>query len=207
MSGQDVQNDVGGMRVVSQGLGTGGFDSLQPVGEHDAKYLHDLSVAAGPAFQLALHTPLGDRQVSHPTPGCRRPARQDSARTSVRTGDCRPDPCRRRSCPPPSSCCRRCLGHIRDMMLEAVEQRFGACKTAHPVEMPSDNGSCYIARETRIFARQLGLRSCYTPVKSPQSNGMGSHPPHRRRQVAKTVTKSLDVGFCLLRHQTPHALT
>ena len=61
---------------------------------------------------------------------------------------------------------------IRDMMLEAVEQRFGACKTPHPIEMLSDNGSCYIARETRIFARQIGLKPCYTPVKSPQSNGI-----------------------------------
>jgi putative transposase len=38
--------------------------------------------------------------------------------------------------------------------------------------MLSDNGSPYIARDTRIFASQLGLRPCYTPVKSPESNGM-----------------------------------
>ena len=61
---------------------------------------------------------------------------------------------------------------IRDMMPEAVERRFGDYRTPHPVEMLSDNGSCYIARETRIFARQLGLRPCYTPVKSPESNGI-----------------------------------
>lgn len=60
----------------------------------------------------------------------------------------------------------------RDMMLEAVEQRFGTYKTPHPIEMLSDNAACYIARETRIFARQLGLRLCYTPVKSPQSIGI-----------------------------------
>ena len=58
------------------------------------------------------------------------------------------------------------------MMLEAVEGRFGDYRTPHPVEILSDNGSCYVARETRIFARQLGLRSCYTPVKSPESNGI-----------------------------------
>jgi putative transposase len=40
------------------------------------------------------------------------------------------------------------------------------------VEMLSDNGSPYIARETRIFAAQLGLKPCFTPVKSPQSNGI-----------------------------------
>lgn len=61
---------------------------------------------------------------------------------------------------------------IRDMMLEAVEGRFGGYRAPHPVEMLSDNGSPYIARETRIFARQVGLKSCYTPVKSPQSNGI-----------------------------------
>ncbi len=38
--------------------------------------------------------------------------------------------------------------------------------------MLSDNGSPYIAKDTRIFARQLGLKPCFTPVKSPQSNGI-----------------------------------
>ena len=61
---------------------------------------------------------------------------------------------------------------IRDMMLEAVEARFGGYRAPHPVEMLSDNGSPYVAKDTRIFARQLGLKSCYTPVKSPQSNGI-----------------------------------
>ena len=28
------------------------------------------------------------------------------------------------------------------------------------------------ARDTRILARQLGLRPCFTPVRSPQSNGL-----------------------------------
>ena len=38
--------------------------------------------------------------------------------------------------------------------------------------MLSDNGPPYIAKETRIFARQLGLKPCFTPVQSPQSNGI-----------------------------------
>ena len=57
-------------------------------------------------------------------------------------------------------------------MLEAVERRFGACRAPAAIEMLSDNGSPYIAKETRIFARQLGLRSCFTPIQSPQSNGI-----------------------------------
>lgn len=61
---------------------------------------------------------------------------------------------------------------IRDLMLEAVERRFGACRAPSAIEMLSDNGSPYIAKETRIFARQLGLKPCFTPVRSPQSNGI-----------------------------------
>ena len=61
---------------------------------------------------------------------------------------------------------------VRDMMLAAVEARFGGCRAPHQVEMLSDNGAPYIAKDTRIFARQLGLKPCFTPVKSPQSNGI-----------------------------------
>jgi transposase InsO family protein len=61
---------------------------------------------------------------------------------------------------------------IRDMMLEAVESRFGTIRAPETIEMLSDNGSPYIAKETIIFARQLNLKSCFTPVKSPQSNGI-----------------------------------
>lgn len=61
---------------------------------------------------------------------------------------------------------------IRDMMLEAVEQRFGSMRAPHPVEHLSDNGSPYTAKETRDFATALNLVPCFTPVKSPQSNGM-----------------------------------
>jgi putative transposase len=61
---------------------------------------------------------------------------------------------------------------IRDMMLEAVEARFGSARAPHPVEWLSDNGSIYIARDTRVFASQLNLVPCFTPVASPESNGM-----------------------------------
>ena len=61
---------------------------------------------------------------------------------------------------------------VRDMMLEAVEKRFGGYRAPHPVEMLTDNGAPYTARDTRIFASQLGLKPCFTPVKSPQSNGI-----------------------------------
>ena len=61
---------------------------------------------------------------------------------------------------------------IRDLMLEAVERRFGATSTPHPVQWLSDNGSGYRAHDTIDFADRLGLVSCFTPVRSPQSNGM-----------------------------------
>ena len=55
---------------------------------------------------------------------------------------------------------------VQDMMLEAVEGRFGTCHAPQPVEILSDNGSAYTAKDTRIFARQLGLKPCFTPVKA-----------------------------------------
>jgi putative transposase len=61
---------------------------------------------------------------------------------------------------------------IRDLMLEAVEKRFGAARTPHPIQWLSDNGSCYRAFETIEFAVRLGMVPCFTPVRSPQSNGM-----------------------------------
>jgi putative transposase len=61
---------------------------------------------------------------------------------------------------------------VRDMMLEAVEKRFGTFRAPAAVEILSDNGAPYTARETRVFARQIGLKPCFTPVQSPQSNGI-----------------------------------
>lgn len=61
---------------------------------------------------------------------------------------------------------------IRDLMLEAVEARFGTIRAPKPVEHLSDNGSPYVARETREFAAALNLIPCFTPVRSPESNGM-----------------------------------
>jgi len=58
---------------------------------------------------------------------------------------------------------------VRDLMLHAVEQRFKALQAFQAVEFLSDNGSCYTALETRRFATGLNLRSCFTPVASPQS--------------------------------------
>ena len=61
---------------------------------------------------------------------------------------------------------------VRDMMLDAVEKHFGAVRGPHPIEHLSDNGSPYTAKQTRDFAAALNLIPCFTPVKSPESNGM-----------------------------------
>ena len=61
---------------------------------------------------------------------------------------------------------------VRDMLLEAVEQRFGDLRAPHRVEFLANNGSPYTALATRRFATQLGLVPYFTPVASPQSNGI-----------------------------------
>ena len=82
-------------------------------------------------------------------------------------------------------CCdREAMGHvattggitaedIRDLMVATVEHRFGPVnRLASPIEWLSDNGSPYVAHDTRRFARDIGLVPRTTPVSSPQSNGM-----------------------------------
>ncbi|MDA6317398.1 IS3 family transposase [Escherichia coli] len=61
---------------------------------------------------------------------------------------------------------------VQDVMLGAVERRFGSELPASPVEWLTDNGSCYRANETRQFARMLGLEPKSTAVRSPESNGI-----------------------------------
>ncbi|MGU4407685.1 IS3 family transposase [Escherichia coli] len=61
---------------------------------------------------------------------------------------------------------------VQDVMLGAVERRFGSELPASPVEWLTDNGSCYRANETRQFARMLGLEPKNTAVRSSESNGI-----------------------------------
>ena len=61
---------------------------------------------------------------------------------------------------------------VQDVMLGAVERRFGNDLSSSPVEWLTDNGSCYRANETRQFARMLGLEPKNTAVRSPESNGI-----------------------------------
>jgi putative transposase len=82
-------------------------------------------------------------------------------------------------------CCdREAMGHVattggitaedvQDLMVATVEHRYGQVnRVPEPIEWLIDNGSCYTARNTRAFARGIGLIPRTTPVSSPQSNGM-----------------------------------
>lgn len=62
---------------------------------------------------------------------------------------------------------------IRDLITECVEYRFGkVSKLPQRLQWLSDNGPCYVSRETVMFARELGFDVCTTPSYSPESNGM-----------------------------------
>lgn len=61
---------------------------------------------------------------------------------------------------------------IRDLMVECVERRFAAVRAPHPVQWLADNGSVYAAARTLDIAIALNLQSCFTPVESPESNGV-----------------------------------
>jgi putative transposase len=62
---------------------------------------------------------------------------------------------------------------VRDVMVQTMCNRFGEVpELPSPAEWLSDNGSGYIARETRGFAQDIGPKPCRTPIRSSQSNGM-----------------------------------
>ena len=61
---------------------------------------------------------------------------------------------------------------ISDMMVHCFEKRFGTIRASHPVQWLSDNGSIFAAHKTIEIALALNLAPCFTPVESPESNGM-----------------------------------
>ena len=106
---------------------------------------------------------------------------------------------------------------VREMLIEAVERRFGAADAipaGHQLEFLSDNGGAYIAAETRALARSLGLKPINTPVCSPQSNGMAESfvNTFKRDYVArmdlrdaKTVLAQLPSAFEHFNEVHPHS--
>ena len=106
---------------------------------------------------------------------------------------------------------------VREMLIEAVEKRFGAVEAVpagHTLEFLSDNGGAYIAHDTRRVARSLGLTPINTPVCSPQSNGMAESfvNTFKRDYVsrmdltdAKTVLAQLPAAFEHFNNVHPHS--
>lgn len=103
---------------------------------------------------------------------------------------------------------------IRDLMLESVEKRFGNLLPSTPVQWLSDNGSAYVAEQTRLFARQIGLQPVTTPVRSPQSNGMAEsfvktikrdYVAHMPKPDRETALRNLTIAFEHYNEQHPHS--
>jgi len=82
-------------------------------------------------------------------------------------------------------CCdREAMGHVattggitaedvQNLKVATVEHRYGQVnRVPEPIEWLTDNCSRYTARNTRAFARGIGLIPRMTPVSRRQSNGM-----------------------------------
>lgn len=102
---------------------------------------------------------------------------------------------------------------VRDLMVQAVETRFGDRLPTMPIEWLTDNGSCYIAADTRKFARLVGLEPLTTAVRSPQSNGMAESfvKTFKRDYAARmdctdalAVLGQLDAAFTHYNEVHPH---
>ena len=102
-----------------------------------------------------------------------------------------------------------------DLMMQAIESRFGPNSTAPSgIEWLTDNGGCYTAAETRLFARALGLKPVTTPVSTPQSNGMAEslvktiklhYARLALRPDARTVMQQLVEWFEHYNAKRPHS--
>lgn len=102
---------------------------------------------------------------------------------------------------------------VCDLMVQAVEARFGSDLPAQSIEWLTDNGSCYIAGDTRRFARDIGLQPLTTAICSPQSNGMAEsfvktfkrdYVARMDRSDAPTVLRQLDAAFTHYNEVHPH---
>ena len=103
---------------------------------------------------------------------------------------------------------------VRDVMLAAVEWRFGNELPNKPIQWLSDNGSAYTAALTRSFAREVGLEPVNTPVSSPQSNGMAEsfvktikrdYVDFMPKPDARTAIGNLAIAFEHYNEYHPHS--
>ena len=61
---------------------------------------------------------------------------------------------------------------IQHLMVRSVYKRFNRNKAPKTIQFLSDRGSIYRASDTIECGRYLGLKSCFTRPRTPQSNGM-----------------------------------
>jgi len=103
---------------------------------------------------------------------------------------------------------------VRDLMVEAVEARFQGRLPQQAIEWLTDNGSPYIARDTRSFAREIGLDPVTTAIRSPQSNGMAEafvktfkrdYVERMDRADAISVMRQLNAAFEHYNEVHPHS--
>jgi transposase InsO family protein len=103
---------------------------------------------------------------------------------------------------------------IRDMMVHCVESRFGALSAPYRVQWLSDNGSIFAAYKTIDIALALNLEPCFTPVESPESNGMAEAfvKPFKRDYVrvnpipdATTALEQIDLWMEDYNTMHPHS--
>ncbi len=102
---------------------------------------------------------------------------------------------------------------VRDLMVEAIETRFGRAVPNPPIEWLTDNGSPYVAKDTRRFAREIGLVPLTTAINSPQSNGTAEsfvktfkrdYASRMDRADATTVMRQLRAAFEHYNEVHPH---
>lgn len=103
---------------------------------------------------------------------------------------------------------------IRDLMAETMLYRFGKVdQLPHKIQWLSDNGPCYVARETVLFGRSIGFDVCTTRPYSPESNGMAEAfvKTFKRDYVwlgdlssAKKVMQQLPAWFEDYNEKAPH---
>lgn len=58
------------------------------------------------------------------------------------------------------------------MIVGCVERRFGELRAPHRIQWLPDIGAVFAAHKTIEIAVALNLEPCFTPLVSPESNGM-----------------------------------
>ncbi len=103
---------------------------------------------------------------------------------------------------------------VRDVMLAAVEHRFGQAVPWKPIEWLTDNGAPYVARRTRAFALDIGLEPLTTTVCSTQEQREAEsfiktmkrdYTAFMPKPDARTAIQSLGLAFEHYNKHHPHS--